>query len=175
MPEEGRIELTVVNPVFVVGPPLVGAGFASGKILTMFMRNKFPGGIPQVAFATVDVRDVATMHIRCITTDAAQGKRFISSDRTVWFREFGRILHDEFAPMGYPVPTAEAKYCLIRFASFFSSEAAAIAKLWGRNMMADSTRSKEILGIEYRNVEESVKEMVYKMIDAGILEDKRQK
>lgn len=167
MPKESRIELSVVNPCFVVGPPLVHAGFASGKVLSMFMQNQFPGGLPVLAMAAVDVRDVALAHVRCITNDAAQGKRFICADRTLWWRDFGAILSKEFAPMGYPVPTEDANLCLVRFVSLFNAQAAAILKVWGVELQCDATRSKEILGMKFRNIEESLVEMVHKMIDDG--------
>jgi hypothetical protein len=37
----------------------------------------------------------------------------------------------------------------------------------------DNTKSKEVLGIEYRPVEDSIKEMVYSMFECGALEDNR--
>ena len=46
MPEEQRIELTVVNPAGIMGPTLVAGEFQSGKIINMFMLGKLPGGIP---------------------------------------------------------------------------------------------------------------------------------
>ncbi len=39
MPEGEKIELTVVNPSFVMGPTLVKTDFASGKVINMFMHN----------------------------------------------------------------------------------------------------------------------------------------
>ena len=68
---ENKIELTVINPGFVVGPTLVKAGFASGKVISMFMNNKLPGGVPRLSFSTVDVRDVAQAHINAIKNDEA--------------------------------------------------------------------------------------------------------
>ena len=41
-----------------MGPAFVGAGFASGKVLTMIIEGKFPG-MPKVKMAMVDVREVA--------------------------------------------------------------------------------------------------------------------
>ena len=77
-PEGERIELTVINPGFIIGPTMVKTDFSSGKVIDMFMSNKFPGGIPLLQFATVDVREVAEAHIKCLEIDAAQGKRYIT-------------------------------------------------------------------------------------------------
>ena len=72
-----RIELTTICPGFIVGPTMVKTNFSSGNIAKMFLENKFPGGIPQISFTTVDVRDVARAHVNCLEIDEAQGKRFI--------------------------------------------------------------------------------------------------
>jgi nucleoside-diphosphate-sugar epimerase len=58
LPEDEKIELTVINPGFVVGPSFIGGDFSSGKVISDIMMNKFPG-IPKISFPTVDVRDVA--------------------------------------------------------------------------------------------------------------------
>ena len=133
MPEAERIELTTVCPGFIVGPTIVGEGFASGKVMKMFMDGSFPGGrIPQLQFGVVDVREIATAHIRCIERDEAQGKRYMLTGESLWFRDIGAMLSEKYGPMGYPVPTTEAKYCFVKFFSMFSQEAAAATKYWGR-------------------------------------------
>ena len=74
MPEDEKIELTTVCPGMIVGPTTIGEGFSSGKVMQMFMNGTFPGGsVPQIQFAVVDVREIATAHIRCIERDEAQG------------------------------------------------------------------------------------------------------
>ncbi len=59
LPDDDKIELSVVNPGLVMGPPLVKTDFASGKIMKLFMENNLPGGVPLMQFPMVDVRDVA--------------------------------------------------------------------------------------------------------------------
>ena len=59
LPEGQKIELSTINPAFVVGPTLIKGDFSSGKVLSMFMNNNMPGGVPQISFGCVDVREVA--------------------------------------------------------------------------------------------------------------------
>jgi len=54
-----KIELSTVNPVFVIGPTLVKTDFSSAKIINMLLNNQLPGGIPKVSIGVVDVREVA--------------------------------------------------------------------------------------------------------------------
>lgn len=77
LPEGQKIELTTVCPGLAVGPTMIKGDFSSGKIMCWFMNNDLPGGIPQIAFSPVDVREVAQAHVNCIKRDEAQGKRFI--------------------------------------------------------------------------------------------------
>ena len=62
--------MTVINPVFVVGPTLVGGTFASGKLVSMVMNGEFPR-FPRISFGYVDVRDVADAHIRALERNEA--------------------------------------------------------------------------------------------------------
>ena len=71
-------------------------------------------------------------HVQCIKRDEAQGKRFLLMDKSLWMREIGEILHRNFGDMGYTIPTAEAKYCFVKFIGFFRADAAKIASYWGR-------------------------------------------
>ena len=46
LPEGQKIELTTVCPALVVGPTLIKGDFSSGKIMSLFMNNNLPGGVP---------------------------------------------------------------------------------------------------------------------------------
>ena len=86
-------------------------------------------------------------------------------------REIAAHLRSEFPT--YPIQTSEAKYCLVKFVSFFRSDAAKIMAYWGREKNFNNTRSREVLGINYKPASQSLTEMVNSMIELGILEDKR--
>lgn len=175
MPEGEKIELTVVNPGFVIGPTLVNTDFASGKVINMFMLDKLPAGVPVIKMPVVDVRDIAALHIKCLQTDEAQGKRFIAINEVIWMREIAAHLNNSFGGQGYSIPTAEAKYCFVKFISFFRAEARGIARMWGKEIECDNSRSKEVLGFEYRQTSDSLREMGETMISKGLTEDKRPK
>ena len=171
LPEDEKFEMTVINPCFVVGPTMIGGDFSSGKVVRMLMMSEFPA-IPKISFGTVDVREVAQAHVNALKIDEAQGKRFILSNECLWFTEIAEILNKEFGDKGYSVNTSEAKYCLMKFAAIFSTEASASLKYWGVKKLLDSTRSKEILKINYRPAEESFREMGYSLVKMGIVPNK---
>ena len=175
LPEHERFELTTINPSLIIGPSLIKTDFASGKILNMFMRNEVPCGIPVICMALVDVRDVAQAHLNCLEIDEAQGKRSILCAESLWMREIAAILRENFGQYGYPIPNSEACYCCIKMASYLRDDAAKIASLWGHELRFNNPCSREVLGIDYRPIKDSLKEMVESMIDLGLLEERRTK
>ena len=60
-------------------------------------------------------------------------------------RELGAILHTNFAKYGYRIPTAEAKFCIVKLASFFRDDAKKISAMWNKELNFENTRSREVL------------------------------
>ena len=93
----------------------------------------------------------------------------------MWWREIATSLSEEFRPQGYNFATEEFRYCTFRFFACFSKEAKALLHFWGRELQVDNSASKEFLDLEYRPCRQSLNEMVYSMIELGMIEDKRPK
>lgn len=121
----------------------------------------------------VDVREVAEAHVQCIKRDEAQGKRFVLVARMLWMSEIGRTLHSQFSQMGYSIPTGEACYCLVKTIGCCRADARKIASMWGREINVSNKRSKDVLGINYRSTEDSLREMAVSLMDKGIIQDRR--
>ena len=85
----------------------------------------------------------------------------------------GQTLSENLSKYGYRIPTGDAPFCLIRLASLFRGDAKMMVKYWGQKMACNNQRSKDVLGIEYRPIEESMVEMAETMMDMGTIEDKR--
>ena len=58
--------------------------------------------------ACIDVRDVATAHVRAMTSPKAAGNRHILAHTHHWMHEIGQILAQEFTPQGYFPTTVDA-------------------------------------------------------------------
>jgi dihydroflavonol-4-reductase len=98
-----ELELTTINPVYVIGPSLDGHFSPSADIVRLQLQRAYPG-VPRLGFPLVDVRDVASAHVAALNTPAAAGKRFICHTGFLWMKEIGQILNDEFASQGYRIP-----------------------------------------------------------------------
>ena len=84
LPEDQKFELVVINPSFVMGPPLRKESFTSGE----FLAKVIEGRMPQVTgdhLCAVDVRDVGFAHLQAIKVTEAANRRFILSHFTPSF------------------------------------------------------------------------------------------
>lgn len=87
----GSLELAVVNPVGIFGPPLVADLASSVMLARQLITTTSP--LPRLASTVVDVRDVADLHIRAMLAPAAAGQRFLASaGEPVTFQEMAHIL-----------------------------------------------------------------------------------
>jgi nucleoside-diphosphate-sugar epimerase len=107
--EGAGTELVVINPTFILGPPLTSATGSS-----LYLIKAMFGGTMSVAprhrFGIADVRDVADLHVRAMAAPAAAGKRFIgvSDHPAMSYLELAEILRRRFGPLAALVPTEEA-------------------------------------------------------------------
>jgi nucleoside-diphosphate-sugar epimerase len=107
--EGGDTELTVINPTFILGPPLTSET-GSSLYLIKAMFNGTMSVAPRHRFGIVDVRDVADLHIRAMAAPEAAGKRFIgvSDHQAMSYLELAEILRERFGPLAAKAPTEEA-------------------------------------------------------------------
>ena len=169
LPESERFELVVINPVFILGPALVHSD-SSPTAVKLLMGGKIPF-LPKVMLVLVDVRECALAHLRALTVPEARNQRFILGSSSLWIKDIAVMLKASFPD--YPVPSREIGYCPIKFASFFSSKVKILLPQWNRVLKIDNSRSKSVLGIEYRDPVETLEAMAKYLIESGAIPDKR--
>jgi dihydroflavonol-4-reductase len=136
------------------------------------MNNDYPG-MPKIMMPIVDVRETAQAHLLAIKKPEAANKRFILSNETIWFQRVAQVLNDHFSAQGYKLRTGELNYCSITIGALFIPELKLIKPMWGINQHFDNSQSREVLGLEYGDINKSLVEMVYSMFETGALQDKR--
>jgi dihydroflavonol-4-reductase len=151
---ENAMELVTINPGGVFGPPL-GENI-SGQSMTMFeqmLRGKVPM-VPRMAFPMVDVRDVATLHVRAMTEPSAAGQRLIAATAEPnGFITAAQILNDA----GYEGPsTRVAPNFLLRFIALFDREAQGMTGMLGMNLSADNSKTRALFDWTPRPFKQSV-------------------
>ena len=171
LPDESKIELVTINPGFIIGPLLMKKECASFKTVKQLLVREM-SAVPDLRIAIVDVRDVAEAHVKSITNPDAAGNRHILSggNHSYSFLQLADSLAKEFNSKGFNVPTKKAPKPLLWFFSWFNKDLKASYPYIGVAWKINTSRMKNVLGIEGRDINEAVVAMAQSMIDLGMVE-----
>lgn len=163
------MELAAVNPSYVFGPALDDHYFASSEWVRTLMRSGLPG-LSNTQLNFVDVRDVAQILVKAMTTPAAAGKRFLGNGASVRFQEFALILEKHFASRGYRIPTRVLPDALIRLTGVFIPKVKrTIVPRLGWNYTISTEQTRSVLGWQPRPAEDTIVEMAESLIVRGLI------
>ncbi|XP_046852900.1 phenylacetaldehyde reductase-like [Xenia sp. Carnegie-2017] len=169
LPDKEQFELVTINPGLVIGPVFPGAGFSTSMEIPKHLLQKEMLMLPKIQLPLCDVRDVATAHIKCLALPGADGNRFIVTAGSMWIREFAQTLKREFKPQGYSIPTKYCpKLCLVMI-SIFDRSIKPVIPLVGKVVNISNEKMKKELGIVPIEMEKSIIDMAYSLIDEGFI------
>jgi nucleoside-diphosphate-sugar epimerase len=154
--EGSGLELSVVNPVAVLGPVL-GPDFSTSLQLVKRLLDGAMPGLPRVAFGIVDVRDVADLHRRAMTEPAAAGERFLAvAGEFMTVPEIAAVMRERMGADAKKVPTRVLPNWLVRVVSRFDSSVKQIVPELGQVKQASNAKAKRVLGWAPRSNEEAI-------------------
>ena len=163
--------LVVINPSLVLGPTISGKSTSASHDICLQMGDgTMKAGAPPFQIGMVDVRDVAEAHIRAAYISGASGRHIVSKESCTPLK-LSKMLQDKYGE-DYPLPKKELPKWLVWLVGPFLDKTMTrkiISKNMGHSWRADNSKSKEKLGVEYRYIETSIKEMFQQMIDEGQL------
>ncbi|KAF8384095.1 hypothetical protein PRIPAC_73237, partial [Pristionchus pacificus] len=166
---DNKFRLSTINPVLVIGPPLIDEQGSSISIIRQFLQHEMPM-CPPMQLALVDVRDVAEMHVKAMLSREADDQRFLAcSQPSYWFRDISRVLGKEFGGHGYCTPRFEAPGFIVRIMALFDKQAASVVPRLHHEIKFDNSKAQKVLDISFRNPDESLVEMGYVCIERGIV------
>jgi len=145
-----QMELVVINPSFVLGPPILGR-FDPTSI--QVPKTLIEGGynpIPNMNFAIVDVRTVSQAHIKGLEIEKANQRFIVSNVDEISFFDLAKMIKNLFPD--WPV----------------SSEPSPNLKPSEKNVVNNS-RAKETLGVEFYELETTLKDMFTELIRSGVV------
>ena len=156
-------KLVVINPSFVMGPSLTDSSSSESlTFMTDMLKGKFFMGAPHLKFGFVDVRDVAEAHLLAIENDDAEGRHLLA-ESTLSVMELSKIIKEEFGGK-YKLPIMESpKFMLYLVGGMFGLTSKFVSRNVGHDLKLDSSKSKEKLGLRYRSMNETVRDMVTQM------------
>ena len=169
--EGGALELSVVNPVGVFGPVL-GPDYSTSILLVQRLMDGAMPGLPKLYFGAVDVRDVAGMHIECMTNPAAKSERFLAvAGEFLSIAQIARILKRTMGPAARRVPTMELPDFLVRLAAKRDPAVQQILPELGKRKNGSNEKARRVLGWTFRSNEECITATAQSMVDLGLLKD----
>ncbi len=154
--------MVTMNPTVVMGPGLkyheTNECFRMLKQLTTLSR------IPRVGMGVVDVRDVARAHILAAYSSSAKGRFLLSGDESTDLVQVANRLRRMFP--NYPIPQSVVPKSLFWLVAPFVG----IQRKFVENMVdiprnIDNTKSKQILGMEYHSLDDSLRDMFQQIVD----------
>jgi nucleoside-diphosphate-sugar epimerase len=173
--EGGALELAVVNPVGVFGPVL-GPDVSTSILLVQRLMDGAMPGCPRLRFGVVDVRDVADLHLRAMTSPAAKGERFLAvAGDFMWIREIAQTLKDRLGVLAKRVPTRQLPNWLVCIASMADPAIKQILPELGKSKNATNEKARRVLGWAPRSREEALVASAESLMQLGLLKDSARK
>lgn len=163
------MELSVVNPVAVFGPVLGPDYSTSIEIIRRLMDGTMPG-CPRLSFGIVDVRDVADLHLRAMTSPAARGERFLAvTGDFMTIQEIAQVLRARMGDQARRVPTRVLPDWVVRLVARFDKSVAQIVPELGKFKNATSEKARRVLGWAPRSREDAIVATAESLARFGLL------
>ena len=162
-------KLVVINPSFVMGPSLANTSDSESiNFMKDILKGKFFFGAPDLSFGFVDVRDVAKAHLLALEKENAEG-RHILSESEMNVMELSKVIGKNFKGK-YRLPLMKApKPILYLVGGLFGVTPKFVKWNVGYPLKLNSSKSRESLGLKYRNFDETVVDMVNQMHELKIV------
>lgn len=160
------MEFVSINPSAVLGPLLSDDYSASIQFVQRIIDGSVPG-TPRLGFAVVDVRDLADLHVRALTTPGIDGERFIAAGKFLWMREVAAILRARFPTA--KVPTRSIPDFVVRIMALFDSSLRQITGELGRRRDVSPEHTAARMGWRTRDEATSIIDTAQSLIDRGLV------
>jgi len=167
---EGQgLELAAVNPVAVMGPVLSAKYSHSNTQIQELLEGKIKA-LPNVDSGYVDVRDVASLHILAMTSEKANGERFLATTgETLSMMDLANILKEAFPAYAAKMPTKTIPNAVVKAAAVTNPQLRMIASIVGGYAETSNAKAKSLLGWEPRSAKTAIIATAQSMIDLGIV------
>jgi nucleoside-diphosphate-sugar epimerase len=138
-------DLVTINPSAILGP-LLDEDPGTSAILVIRLLNGSVPAAPRIAFAIVDVRDVAAAHVAALSNPTARGRRFPMGDRTMFFKQVADVLRQHFPDRAKKTPRFEMPDWAVRLYSIFDQDVRGSLGELGVMKRVDSSDVEALLG-----------------------------
>lgn len=166
--EGGDIEFASVNPAAVFGPLMSDDFSTSIELVKQLLEGKVPM-CPDVGFGIIDVRDVADLHYRALTTPDLRDERFICSGPFLKMIDVAEILRANLGEKARKVPTRRMPDWLLKMLAIFRPELRQLVAELGNVRGGDSSHAMQKLGWTMRPPEEAILATAHSLFERGLV------
>ncbi|OPF81726.1 epimerase [Streptomyces antioxidans] len=153
---DGPTQLTTVLPGAVFGPILATSTIGSVGIVQRMLSGALRG-VPRIGLEIVDVRDLADIHIRAMTSPQAAGERFLATGEFTWMLDMAHALREGLGEQGRQVSTRRIPDVAVRLAARFRDPSLReITPALGRRNRHSTAKAHRVLGWRPRPARETV-------------------
>lgn len=144
--EGGAMELTTLLPVAVMGPILGADITGANHLIATMLEGKMPA-LPNLFIPIVDVRDVASAHVRAMKASRAAGERLLlSNGPAIAMKEIAATLRARLGDAAQQVPTRSIPDVVVRLGALFSPRFRAIAPDLRYAKKTSNEKARRLLG-----------------------------
>lgn len=155
MHQQRGTEFTAILPGAVFGPVLGPENLGSVQVIGRLLQGRVAGN-PRIGFEVVDVRDLADVHIRAMTSTQAAGERFLATGEFLWMADISRILREALGPAAGKVPTRAVPDFVLRVMSLIDPSVRFLTPSLGRKHVHSTAKARRVLGWQPRPVTETL-------------------
>jgi len=167
-----RHRATVINPGLVLGPSLDERIGTSLSVVEMLLKGAYPAS-PPLQFPTVDVRDLAVLHVAAMDSPNTGGLRLLAAADTVSMQEMALILAAAFPAFSRKIPTKELPAWVVRLMALFDKNLKSVLADLGRRRIAKTAYVTEKTGIAFRPAREAIEAAAESLIEYGVVSPPR--
>jgi dihydroflavonol-4-reductase len=155
-------DLVVINPTGVIGPSLIPSINETHNFF-VGLTNRTQPVVIELDFPFVDVRDVALAHIRAMERPAASG-RYITSAGTTGPQRMVEVAEEMGLGETYAFPRLRLKGPMgarvARLAVPFQPKGTRdfLRSALGKTFVLDTSKAQRDLGIEFRNLDDTIRD-----------------
>ncbi len=157
---EPGFDLVAINPPLVLGPSLIPSLNTSGRTVAGMTNGLWPGLI-DLEWVIVDVRDVATAHIRAMEVPTASG-RHLTGAAVRSLRQMAELLEANGWGKRYKLPSIPLDNALgstlVKLAGVFQKAGTRsyLRTNLGGKFRFDNSKVRRELGIEFRDPDQTI-------------------
>ncbi|KAJ6114635.1 nucleoside-diphosphate-sugar epimerase [Penicillium sp. IBT 16267x] len=165
----GSLEMSVINPVMVMGPVLAPDTSTSIEVISRLMNGTVPG-CPNLEFGVVDVRDVADLHLLAMTHPKAKGERFLCmAPPAMTIKEMSLTLRERLGDKAKKCPTRGIPNIVMRLLGLFDPAIAMVNPQLSESIAASNAKAKSLLGWAPRSNVDAVVATGESLVELGLV------